>query len=177
LITAHPKDLPLEFPEEGKMRGQISLEAIMVLGLTIIILTSLVSINLERLNTAREIGEAGEARIIGELLATAINNVYANGEGFSLYLSSATLNFTLLNSTTIEGLGVQLPLIVDTSSRTINITKNSSKTGMEVWNVSISIIPANITREDPTILYPQTTIRNNGSFVIIYANQTYIRVL
>ena len=55
------------------MKGQISLEAVMVIGIAIVILTSFFNINMERLNMAKDLGEAGEGRMAGELLATAIN--------------------------------------------------------------------------------------------------------
>jgi hypothetical protein len=149
----------------------------MIIGLAVIILTSIVNINFERINTAREIGEAGEAKMVGELLAEAINTVYSNGEGFSIYIGSGALNFTSISSSGMEGIGISLPILVDTSNKSLVIIKNSSRTGITMWNVSIPLIPSNITRMDPTSEHPSITIRNNGTHVIIYANQAYIRVI
>jgi hypothetical protein len=153
------------------MRGQISMEAIMVIGMAIIILTSFFNVNWERYYTAKDLGEAGEAKMAGELLATAINAGYSNGEGFSLYVSSDKLNFTKL-----DAMGVELPFTVNSTARTINIEKNMTSLGGVLWNVSIPIIPANLLQADPTSQYPELTIFNNGTHVIIYANQSNIVV-
>lgn len=158
------------------MKGQISLEAIMILGVAIIVLTSLVNINWERYYTAREIGEAGEAKMVGELLATAINTAYANGEGFRIYLGYDKLNYTKMGSTEMGGMGINLPLIIDTVGRTINISKNMSKIGGGAWNTTVPIIPMNITQDSPT-QYPETTIQNNGTHIIVYANESNIKVV
>ncbi len=153
------------------MRGQISLEAVMVLGMAMIILTSFFNINWERYHTARDLGEAGEAKMTGELLATAINTAYSNGEGFSLYVSGDKLNFTELGA-----MGVELPLVVNSATRTINIGKNMDRAGGAMWNVTVSIIPASLFQADPTSQYPELTILNNGTHVIIYANPSNIVV-
>ncbi len=158
------------------MRGQITFDAILALGAAIIILVSLVNLNWERYYLAREIGEAGEARMLGEQLARAINIVYANGEGFSLQLDSEAMNFDILKNMSTPGVGLVLPVAIDLDQRTINISKNMSKTGGGTWTATISIIPKNISRADPTSQYPQTTVRNNGSFVVIYANRTNIAI-
>lgn len=153
------------------MRGQLSLEAIMVLGMAVIILTSFFNINWERYHTAKDLGEAGEARMTGELLATAINAGYSNGEGFSLYVSSNKLNFTKL-----DAMGVELPLVIDSAARTINIEKNVTRSGGALWNVTVPIVPANLLQANPTSQYPELTILNNGTHVIIYAGQSNIVV-
>lgn len=153
------------------MRGQISLEAIMVIGIAVIVLTSFFNINMERYFTAKDLGEAGEARMAGELLATAINTGFANGEGFSLYLSDNELNFTKLDT-----VGVVLPLVINSSARTINIRKSVTSGGGGVWNASVKILPFNLVRADSTSSYPEITILNNGSHVIIYANSSNILV-
>jgi hypothetical protein len=153
------------------MRGQISLEAIMVIGIAVIVLTSFFNINMERYRMAEEIGEAGEAKMAGELLATAINAGYANGEGFNLYLSSAQLNFTRLGA-----MGVDLPIEIDANASTINIKKSTTISGVAEWNLSVGIIPSNLLQEDPTSQYPEVTIFNNGTNVIIYADDDNIEV-
>ncbi len=152
------------------MRGQLSLEAIMALGMAVIILTSFFNVNWERYYTAKELGEAGEARMIGELLATAINTGYSNGEGFSIYVSESKLNFTEL-----DDMGVELPLVIDSATRTINIGKNMTRSGV-LWNATVPIIPANLLRADSTSQYPEVTIFNNGTHVIIYAEEANIVV-
>ncbi len=154
-------------------KGQISLEVIMVTGLAIILLVSFVNIGLQREATAEDIGETGEVRMLGELLATAINNVYANGEGFSTFIGEDKINFTRLGNPYMTG--VVLPINI--TSGNITITKNLSKTGGTTAWVNISIIPSNITGEDPTSEFPEITIRNNGTYIIIYANSTNINVI
>lgn len=153
------------------MRGQISLEAIMVIGVAIIIMASFFNVNMARYFTAKDLGEAGEARMAGEVLATAINTGFANGEGFNLYISNDTLNFTKL-----AGMGVALPVVVDSNERTINIRKSTTSGGGQEWNVSVGIIPSNLVRADSTPSYPAVTVRNNGTHVIIYGNSSNIIV-
>ncbi len=141
----------------------------MVVGAAIIVLASIVNLSWARYYLARDVGEAGEAKMMGEVLASAINNVYANGEGFSLQLDSEILDYKEMKNLTIPGIGLILPLKIDLNSRTINVSKNMSKTGGSEWTTTIPIIPLNIDRVDPTSQYPETTIRNNGSYVVIYA--------
>jgi hypothetical protein len=153
------------------MRGQISLEAVMVIGMAVIVLTSFFNINMERYHTAKDLGEAGEARMAGELLATAINTGFANGEGFNLYLSNDKLNFSKLGA-----MGIELPLVIDSGARTISIRKNMTIAGGGVWNASVQVIPANLLQTNSTSQYPEVTILNNGTHVIIYADNSHIIV-
>ncbi len=153
------------------MRGQISLEAILVIGVAVIVLTSFFNTNMVRYFTAKDLGEAGEARMAGELLATTINTGFSNGEGFSLFVGTETLNFTKLEAT-----GVVMPLVIDSSSRTITISKNMTSGGGGIWDVSVKIIPSNLAFADSTSRYPALTIRNNGTHVIIYGNSSNILV-
>ena len=153
------------------MRGQISMEAIMIIGMTVVILTSFFNVNWERYYTARDLGEAGEAKMAGELLATAINTGYSNGKGFSLYVSGEKLNFTKLDAR-----GVELPFTVNSTARTINIEMNVTSSGGVLWNVAVPVIPANLLRANPSSQYPELTIFNNGTHVIIYAEQSNIVV-
>jgi len=142
-----------------------------------LVLVALTNLNYERLNFARDVGEAGEARMIDELLASAINNVYANGEGFSVYLDSGKLDYsTLEDQTLVTGVGLILPINIDTSSGTINISKNFSRIGGITGDLTTSIIPKNITRLNGTSQFPETTIRNNGSYIILYADSSNIAV-
>ncbi|MFQ5816083.1 MAG: hypothetical protein ACE5G7_06250 [Candidatus Hydrothermarchaeaceae archaeon] len=157
-------------------RGQITLEAILALGAAIIVLVSLVNLNWGRFYLARDVGEAGEAKMMGELLASSINNVYANGEGFSLHLGRDILDYEEMKNLSIPGIGLMLPLEIDVDGRTINVSKNMSKTGGGQWTTTISVIPLNITRVDPTSEYPETSIRNNGTRVVIYADRENIAI-
>ncbi len=159
------------------MKGQISLEAILAVGFSIVILLSLFNLTWERFYLARDVGEAGEAKMVGELLAGAINNAYADGDGFSIYLGAEILNYTRLSDTSrITGVGISLPIVIDKTGRTINISKSMQKTGGGNWETTIPIIPANISRADPTAQYTETTIRNSGGGIIIYAAQGNINV-
>ncbi|NOZ59647.1 MAG: hypothetical protein GXO66_08775 [Euryarchaeota archaeon] len=157
------------------MKAQISIEVALMTGIAILVIVSMVNLQFERFHSAREVGEAGEAKMVGTLLASAINNVYANGEGFQIHLSQAQLNFTQLGESTRRyGLGVSLPIIVNNSARSIVIAKNTSKTGGELWNVTVPIVTDNVVRLDPSTDYPEVTIRNNGTHVLIYAQEGHI---
>ncbi|MFQ6137300.1 MAG: hypothetical protein ACE5PM_09000, partial [Candidatus Hydrothermarchaeales archaeon] len=91
------------------MRGQVTLEALLVAGMAIVVVLSLVNVVSERIDFARDVGEGGEIRLVGELLATAINNVYANSEGFRIYLGAGDLNYTYLGSNVGGSPGLVLP--------------------------------------------------------------------
>ncbi|HDH28315.1 MAG TPA: hypothetical protein ENH13_04205, partial [Euryarchaeota archaeon] len=60
-------------------KGQVSIEAALAIGVVILVIIGLFNIWFSRLNLARDVGEAGEAKMTGILLAEGINNVYANG--------------------------------------------------------------------------------------------------
>lgn len=153
------------------MRGQVSFEAVLVSGMAIIVLLSLASMNFERLYMARDVGEAGEGRMVGEFLAEAINSAYANGDGFSTHLSPSVLNFTRMKSAMFGGSGaLSGAVVIDTAGRTVNVTKSLAKTGGDNWTAAVPIIPVNITRSDPNAQYPETTIRNVDEEIIIYAD-------
>ncbi|MBU2559536.1 hypothetical protein KKA03_01420 [archaeon] len=147
------------------------MEAILVIGMAVIVLTSFFNINMARYSTAKDIGEAGEARIAGEVLATGINTGYSNGEGFSIHVGESKLNFTKLGSA-----GVSLPIVIDSSAKTITISKNTTSGGGGVWNISVPVIPSDLLRVDSTASYPEVTILNNGSYLIIYATSSNIVV-
>ncbi len=158
-------------------KGQVSLEAALAIGVAILVIISLFNIWFSRLNLARDVGEAGEAKMTGMLLAEGINNVYANGENFSIQLTANEINYTRLAEVkAISGGGMILPFVIDSSERRINITKNMSKTGGGSWTTQVAIIPSNIARVNPTTQYPETTIRNNGTFIIVYANPSNVQV-
>jgi hypothetical protein len=157
------------------MRAQISIEVALMMGMAILVIVSFVNIHFERFNMARELGEAGEAKMIGTLIAGAINNAYANGEGFQVYLSPEQVNFTRLGEVEkMYGLGVELPITINNTAREIVIKRNTTKTGGGIWSVEVPIIPNNVVRRDPTAEYPELTVRNNGTNILIYADAAHI---
>ncbi len=158
-------------------RAQVSIEVALVAGIAILVAVSLVNINFERLNLARELGEGGEAKMVATLIATSINTVHANGAGFELTLSESKLNFTELTDVD-QGTGIILPIIIDNTRRKVIVGRNMSRTGHKgQWNVSVSMVPNNVVRQDPTARYPEVTIRNNGTNVIVYADSSKVRVV
>ncbi len=159
-------------------KGQVSIEAALAIGVVILVIIGLFNIWFSRLNLARDVGEAGEAKMTGILLAEGINNVYANGANFSIRLTENEINYTRLAEVKkISGGGMVLPFVIDSSKRLINITKNMSKTGGGSWTTQVSIIPSNIARVNPTSQYPETTILNNGTTIVIYASLSNIQVV
>jgi hypothetical protein len=158
-------------------KGQVSLEAVLVIGIAILVVISMFNIWWARMSMAREVGEAGEAKMIGILLAEGINLAYANGANFSITLTEDEINYTRLSEVEkMEGGGVKLPIVIDIEEGNINITKDMSKTGGDTWNTTVSIVPANIVMNTSSD-YPETTIRNNGTSIIIYANSGNIKVV
>lgn len=159
-------------------KAQVSLEAVLIIGVGILVIISVFNIWWARMSLARDVGEAGEAKMVGILLAEGINNAYANGANFSITLTSEEINFTRLgDSVKMTGGGLALPIVIDKTQRKINITKDMSKTGGGTWNTTVSIVPSNIALQNPTAAYPETTIRNNGTYIIIYANSSRISVV
>lgn len=154
------------------MRGQITIEAVMVTGIIFVLILSILGIGFERWTMARDIGETGELKMVGELLATSINNVYVNGEGFRIYLGADILNYTKLSSPTVlGGVGLNLPITINRTGKVIVLQKNMTKTGLSsLWETTISIIPESVYVENDLTTYNETTILNNGSSVIIYTS-------
>jgi hypothetical protein len=85
---------------------------------------------------------------------------------FSITLTDEEINYTRM----------ALPIVIDTTERKINITSDMSETGGGNWTTTVSIVPSNIVRENTTASYPETTIRSNGTYVIIHANSSKISV-
>ena len=158
-------------------KAQVTLEGVLVSFIALFLMLSLVNLQWERFYLARDVGEAGEIEMVGELLAQGINTAYANGEGFILYIPPEILNYSRLQeSGAITGLGMGT-ITINRSSRSIILSKESSRTSGGVWNVSVPIIPEDIVRFNPTQEFGETTIRNNGSTIIIYASSWNIRVV
>ncbi len=162
---------------KNELRAQISIETIIIMGIFMLVFASLINLNFERLHYAQEVGSAGEIKMVGNLLASAINNVYSNGEGFKVYLSEEKINFTQLSSSTIHGSKVNLPIVINKSARKIIIYKNTSSMGGDSWSVSIPIVPEKVARENPSSHNPELTISNNGTYVVIYAENNHINVV
>ncbi|RMF90431.1 MAG: hypothetical protein D6733_03850, partial [Methanobacteriota archaeon] len=57
-------------------RAQVSLEAVLIVGVAMLVVVSIFNIWWARMSFARDVGEAGEAKMAAELLAEAINNAY-----------------------------------------------------------------------------------------------------
>ncbi len=161
-------------------KAQVSLEVVLVIGVAVLVFISLFNVWWGRMSMARDVGEAGEARMVGEVLAESINSVYTNGVNFSITFSEAEINYTRLgDKAAIEGGWVSLPIYVNTSKKTIKITKNMSKTGgaSANWATEVSYFSPTVVRLDATAGFPETTIRFNGSHVIIYASSSNIEVV
>lgn len=162
---------------KSNSRGQLSLEVAFLVGIVTILIVGMVNLGLERFSTAQDIGESGEAKMVGNFLAGSINKVYSSGEGFRIYISPEDLNFTRISETErIEGLGVDLPLEIDNQNRTIILAKNLSKTGGSTWSVRVPIVANNVIVENPGP-YPEVTILNNGTNVVIYAQSAHISLV
>ena len=140
------------------MKGQISLEAILTVGLTIVVLTSLVNLATERYSSAIELGEMGEAKMFGEFLAEAINSVYSNGKGFSIVLREEQLNLSYLNN-----IGVSFEIC--NSNSTIYVIKNTSRVESGTRIVRVPIIPDNIVITSSNA--SEVTVTNNGTNIIV----------
>ena len=151
------------------MKGQISLEAIMIAGLAVLVVTSLVTLMSERYSSAMVVGESGEAKLCAELIAEAINSVHSNGEGFSIHLPDEKLNFSYLSS---RGISFE----IDGESCNIVAKKNTSMVGGDIWEARIPIVYANFSLLSPTSEYPELTVRNNGTHILIYAEEEHIKL-
>lgn len=68
-------------------RGQLSADLIFATLLIIIIMGSLVTIIADRMETVTTTEELGNARMIAENVAEAVNKVYAGGNGHSLTIT------------------------------------------------------------------------------------------
>lgn len=159
------------------MRGQVSLEAVLVAGFAIVVLLSLTNLAFERLDLARDVGESGEIRMVGELMATAINNVYADSGGFRIYLGTDYLNYTYLGSNAGGDPGVVLPIQINTTGREIVLSKDMSHTGLGTFVTTVKFIPSNVVVDNDLTTYAETTIRNNDTHVIIHAAASNIETI
>jgi len=65
-------------------RGILSAELIFVTLLVIIVISSLIPLVNDRINTASQTNELGNARILAENVAETVNKVYAGGNGHSI---------------------------------------------------------------------------------------------
>jgi hypothetical protein len=93
-----------------------------------------------------ETGTLGEVRMIGEKIASTINTVYINGNGYSI-------NLTMSNTSTYKAY--------------VNSTGNVSSVKMEYGtnNITIKLIPTNV----------QSVVMNNGQKYKVYNDNGTIK--
>jgi uncharacterized protein (UPF0333 family) len=120
-------------------RGFASAEFIFVTLIALIIMGGMVSLISSEMDKTQT-GDLGQARILGEKIATTINTVYANGNGYSIDLVIPTTPFSV---NVIPGY-----VTVFNTSRNVNIT--------------IKLIPQNITTSTLTSNSKYHVI-NNGT--------------
>ncbi len=150
----------------GGERAQFSLEGILVVGMAIIVFLSLAQLAMERKSMAIDVGESGEIRMTGELLASAIDTIYANGNGSRITLTSADIDYAYLENT------LDLSSIeIKTAQKAILLTKTMSRTGGESWTTNVSIVTGNITTGTPSASFPETTLVNRDNQVVIYTDK------
>jgi len=152
---------------EKGIKSQVTLELIFAIGLCTIILASLFGISKERYAYVEDVGKSIESRMVGELIATAINNVHSNGQGFSITIPEEKLNYSKLSNK------INLPIIISKGKREIIITRTGQ---LENLTTSIPILTPYVARENPTT-FNETTFYNNGTYVVIYAREDHIRVV
>ncbi len=167
-----PSMFPGRTSASQESRAQITIEAIIVMGIFTLIFVSLINLTFERLHLANEVGSAGEGKMYGLMIASALNNAYSNGDGFIIKLDENRINFSYL-----QDIGISLPIKINTTAGAVVIEKKTSLMGGDVWSVEIAIIPRNITRSNPTADYPEVTIRNSGGEITVYADSNHIQVV
>lgn len=153
-------------------RAQFSLEGVLVVGMAIIVFLSLSQLVIERKSMAIDVGESGEVRMIGELVVSAIDNVYANGNGSMITLTSADLDYTYLEDELDVSpyAGGEL-ICIDTLARSLFITKTMTRTGGSDRRMNISFIPSDVATSAPHPNCPETTFVNDGERVVICSSK------
>ena len=76
-----------EYLKSADSKGIITVEFIMASFIILIIISSVISVIIERMEAASSIDEFGNARMMSEKVAEIINNVYSNGNGHSISLN------------------------------------------------------------------------------------------
>jgi hypothetical protein len=118
-------------------RGFASAEFIFVTLIALIILGGMVTLISSEMDKT-QIGNLGQARILGEKIATTINTAYANGKGYSIDLS--------IPSTPIVTVSVN------------NVTPGYVTVSNAGKSVAIKLIPQNVT---------QMTLTSNSNYHVI----------
>jgi len=156
-------------------RAQFSLEGVLVVGMAIIVFLSLYQLAMERKSTAIDVAESGEIRMTGELLAEAINTVYANGNGSAITLTSDDINYTYLeNYLDANDYGGGKLVCIDPPHRSLFIAKSMTRTGGSLYKMNITIIPSNITTIAPDPNCPETTLLNIDNTVVICSSKIWV---
>jgi hypothetical protein len=123
-------------------RGFASAEFIFVTLIALIILGGMVTLISSEMDKT-QIGSLGQARILGEKIATTINTAYTNGKGYSIDISIPTTSYAIS--------------VNDVTPGYVNVS-NAGK------SVAIKLIPQNIT---PITLTSNSNyhVVNNGTTI------------
>ncbi|MCS4540727.1 MAG: hypothetical protein HY929_00155 [Euryarchaeota archaeon] len=127
--------------------GSISLEALLAFAILFALIATFAQLISERMSSASDLGLAGEAKMVGEKVATLIDTVYANGPGFQI------------NTTLPDNLGTNY--IINISSQKLRVKILTSYTGTSYITANISFIPKNVVVV-PTSLGNNATFKNEG---------------
>ena len=128
-------------------KGQASAELILVTVVFMVIALSLINLASSEMDKS-DTGNVGQARMIGESLAETINTVYVNGPGYSA-------NLTLQNLSDSAGYTVYI----------YNTTGNMSVI-YHSNNITIKLVPMNVTTVLMTNGTTHQVINNNGAIII-----------
>ena len=128
-------------------KGQASAELILVTVVFMVIALSLINLASSEMDKS-DTGNVGQARMIGESLAETINTVYVNGPGYSA-------NLTLQNLSNSAGYTVYI----------YNTTGNMSVI-YHSNNITIKLVPMNVTTVLMTNGTTHQVINNNGAIII-----------
>lgn len=131
-------------------RGLASAELLFVTVVVLIIIGSTLSLVNNQINVANS-GEWGQARVLGEKLAEAINTVYTNGNGYSILFNIPPIS---------DGYPAVTANVTNTSVITMYLGGTSSK------NIKINIIPKNVVNTIMTNSHTYNISNMNGTINI-----------
>lgn len=131
-------------------RGLASAELLFVTIVALIIIGSTLSLANNQLNIANS-GEWGQARVLGEKLAEAINTVYTNGNGYSILFTIPPVS---------DGYPAVTANVTNTSVKMYLGGTSSSK------NININIIPRNVVNRVMTNNHAYNISNKNGTINI-----------
>jgi hypothetical protein len=114
-------------------RGFASAEFIFVTLIALIIMGSMVTLVSSEMDKT-QIGNLGQARILGEKIATTINTAYANGQGYSIDINipatpivSASVNNVTPGYVTVSNAGKSVAIkLIPQNVTPITLTSNSN---------------------------------------------------